>query len=334
MECCTLGQGVSFAGGPPRQPGVPPPAWPQGGVPGHETGATSLCLVAFCSTWLLPAGGGCSRGISCLRHRSGDGSGWARAGRCWLPRALAWLPSRAAASLPALERRWCITVPPLCLPRAWPRSGQPAAVHTWVPVAAQGGGVRPSPPQPCPLCPAAVPWVPRSWEDVATQGTGTDLKWERLGPTTPAVESRSSPWLEALGKIPTAPSPPLPRDLPGGDRQSPGHILTSAGGGDEACPATGPIQPPQCRRGPVRWGCGRVSLRGCLQPRWLLSPTAAGDAPAARCCHFLQLGFYRAGGRGAFIEPCLHFWSFLRDTYFQLCTSCLEPPPPRWPAGP
>lgn len=34
----------------------------------------------------------------------------------------------------------------------------------------------------------------------------------------------------------------------------------------------------------------------------------------AKRCHFLQLGFYRVGGRGAFIELCLHFWSFLRDT--------------------
>lgn len=35
--------------GSPCQPGVPLPAWPHGGVLGHEAGATSLCLVAFFS---------------------------------------------------------------------------------------------------------------------------------------------------------------------------------------------------------------------------------------------------------------------------------------------
>lgn len=262
------------------------------------------------------------RGISCPWHRSGHGSGWAWAGRCWLSRALASLAHQAAALLPVLERCWCVAVPPLCLPRARPCSDQPMAVHMRVSTAAQCRGVQPGPPQPCPLCPTAVPWVPRSSKDVATRGTGTHLKWERLGPTTAVVESHLSPslWLEALGEsVPMVPSSPclgiclgaairalgtslpwlvvgMKAALPLGLSSCPGAREAPHAGDVDACPCVGPSGPA---------GCSRLM--------------AARDAKAAKRCHFLQLGFYRVGGGGAFIEPCLHFWSFLRDTFSHAC---------------
>lgn len=68
-------------------------------------------------------------------------------------------------------------------------------------------------------------------------------------------------------------------------------------------------------------------------PAGFSSPTAAEDATTAKRCHFLQLGFYRVGGRGAFTELCLHFWSFLRDISSHEPPACHEPPSPRWPVG-
>lgn len=70
-----------------------------------------------------------------------------------------------------------------------------------------------------------------------------------------------------------------------------------------------PALPPGPCSCPVCWGCGHMSLCGC-------SPLmTAGDTVAAKRYHFLQEGFYGGWGGGrAFTEPCLHFWSFLRDT--------------------
>lgn len=96
-------------------------------------------------------------------------------------------------------------------------------------------------------------------------------------------------------------------DLPGSSTSSPWLVVgmkrallpgqSSCPSGDGKAPCAGDMG--TCPTGPA----GRSS------------PTAAGDATTAKRCHFLQLGFYRVGGRGAFIELCLHFWSFLRDTF-------------------
>lgn len=138
--------------------------------------------------------------VSCPWHRSEDGSGWvllaalssgtpsssiaSHAGETLVHRPAIALPASGLATLQQARGRACVG------PHSCPWQA-------------------PVPQQPCPLCPTAVLGVPWSWEDVATQGTRTDLKWERQGPTTCAMESCSSlsPWLEMLGEsVPTAPS--------------------------------------------------------------------------------------------------------------------------------
>lgn len=55
------------------------------------------------------------------------------------------------------------------------------------------------------------------------------------------------------------------------------------------------------------------------------SPLAALPPSSRGCagCKVLPLftaGVLQGGGKGTFTEPCLHFWSFLRDTF-----SCASP---------
>lgn len=171
------------------------------------------------------------------------------------------------------------------------------AVHTRVPVAAQGGGVQPSPPHPCPLCLTAMGALELwghghvgHWHRSEMEETGQPRLWWRA-----ACPHHRCGWRHLGSLFPQPPALPT-WGLPGGGHQSPGPILAAL------VVEMKPDLPSSllCRS---------------LQPHWLLSPTAAGAAQAAKRCHFLQLGFYRAGGRGAFTELCLHFWSFLRDTF-------------------
>lgn len=80
--------------------------------------------------------------------------------------------------------------------------------------------------------------------------------------------------------------------LPGSGHQSLRHVLTIAGGGDEASPAA--------REAPRARDLGTCPCAGPSGPTGCSPVTAAVSAPAAKRCHFLQLGFYRAGGEGGF----------------------------------
>lgn len=61
-------------------------------------------------------------------------------------------------------------------------------------------------------------------------------------------------------------------------------------------------------------GAGPSSPAGYSPPRQL------GMRWLQSAATLYSWGFTGLGGRGAFIEPCLHFWSFLRDTF-----SCARP---------
>lgn len=95
--------------------------------------------------------------------------------------------------------------------------------------------------------------------------------------------------------------------------------------------------PPWCRVHPAcpgpRWVPEMpgvpVPVRGSPCPFAALLASSRGRA-GHKALPLFTAGFLQGGGvgRGAFTERCLHFWSFLRDTF-----SC-EPPPPPWPVGP
>lgn len=97
------------------------------------------------------------------------------------------------------------------------------AVHTWLP---RVGALSPAHHSPVPSAP--LPWVPWSWGDMAMQGTGADVKWERLAnhtcgeePLVPIITVAGGTW----EVCPHSLQPSLPGDLPGGGHQSSGHIL-------------------------------------------------------------------------------------------------------------
>lgn len=102
-------------------------------------------------------------------------------------------------------------------------------------------------------------------------------------------------------------SPWLPVHLPGSSTSSPQLLVGMKPAllpGLSSCPS----------------GAGKAPRAGDMGmcptgPAGLSSPMAAGDMMTAKHCHFLQLGFYRVGVGGAFIELYLRFWSFLKDTF-------------------
>jgi len=241
-------------------------------------------FLAWGSVWLLPAGAGCSRGVPCPGHSSGDVSGWAGAGCCRLPRH----QRRSGAGETLVHRQCrCFACPGLSRAAPSPRPG--------VLVAARAGGVQPSLPQPCPLSPAALPWVPWSWEDMAGVGHWGRAQMGETGASCCCGGELLVPVPVAGGAWELRPHGPQTL-LPGDSHGSPGLILATAGGGDEACPATGPVPPSPVPERPCVLGTwARVPTR--VPP----APTAARGAPAANRCHFLQLGFYRVGGGGGLL---------------------------------
>lgn len=173
--------------------------------------------------------------VSCLWPGSADGSGWARARRRWLPRALATLTPQAAASPPALERlmrRRAATLPAqgsamLC-PQLCSR-GSPGCLG-------QGRAAKPTTALSCCRALGALELGGHGrmghWDrsQMAETGANHACGREPLVPVTMA----GGVW----GICPYGPLLPLPGDLPGSDCGSPGHVLTTAGGGDEASSAT------------------------------------------------------------------------------------------------
>lgn len=234
--------------------------------------------------------------VSCLWHRSEDGSGWvllaalnsgtpsssiiSHAGETLMHCPAVALPVQGLATLQ--QARGCACVGPHCCPQQ-----------------------APIPQLPCPL-PHCHAVGALEQEDVATQGTRTDLKRERQGAITCVMESCSSlsPWLGVLGESCPHSSQ---LNLPGSSTSSPWLVVGTKPAllaGLSSCPSG-------ARKAPCAGDMGTCPAG----PAGFSSLTAAGDATTAKRCHFLQLGFYRVGGRGAFIELCLHFWSFLRDTF-------------------
>lgn len=185
---------------------------------------------------------------------------------------------------------------------------------------------------------------------LSVRGAGA-WPWLRAGLV--GGSSDDSPWLPTpLLFLPHRHRVPLPcpaEGLWGWSTAARGHQLlvpvTAAGGIWGGCP-----RGPQPSLAAVKawgtslsrwWGRSRAASQPCCceqhaeppgcpsvgPPALLAAPR--GAAPAAKCCHFLPLGFCRGGreGGGAFLEPCLHFWSFLRETFSR------RPPPPQQPAG-
>lgn len=202
-----------------------------------------------------------------------------------------------------LKRHWCIVLPLLCLSRAWPHSNKPMAVHVWVPTAAHS---RHQPPN-CPVLSASLPCCgcpgaggcghtgrQDSFQMRETRGNHV-CDGELLIPVTMAGG--------AWGVCPHGPQ----LDLPGSSTSSPQLWWARSLPCLQACPAA----PVVLERPHMCWEHEQCPAG----PAGFSSPMAAGEAMTAKRCHFLQLGFYRVGGRGAFIELCLHFWSFLRDTF-------------------
>lgn len=63
------------------------------------------------------------------------------------------------------------------------------------------------------------------------------------------------------------------------------------------------------------WGRGHVSH----WPRWLLFSDGSWGRDDCKALPLFTAGVLQGGGRGAFIGLCLHFWSFLRDTFSHEC---------------
>lgn len=117
--------------------------------------------------------------------------------------------------------------------------------------------------------------------------------------------------LEAFGEVvPMVPSPPWLHSKHG--------KCPCPGGGEGAAPppshaAVSSIQSPQA------------------VPLWVPQPCSLlplGLRQLQSAATFYRWDFAGVGGRGgAFLELCLHFWSFLRDTFSR------QPPPPQQPVG-
>lgn len=214
----------------------------------------------------------------------------------------------AAVSLPMLEGCWCITVPPLHQPRVWPCSDQPTLCTRGSPWLPRVGAFSPAHHSPVPSAP--LPWVPWSWGDMATQGTGADLKWERLAnhtcgeePLVPIITVAGGTW----EVCPHSLQPSLPGDLPGGGHQSSGHILVVLAVGMKP---DLPSSLPSAREVLCAGDVGACPHAGPSSPTGCSPPQQPGLRRLQSAATFYSWGFTGQGGGGLLLNRVCIFGAF------------------------
>lgn len=177
-----------------------------------------------------------------------------------------------------------------------------------------------SAPLPCHGCPRAG----KAWPCRAPGQISDGQDWDQPHPWWRTAPPFFCGWRHLGSLSPWAPLC-LPGDLPGSGHRRPGHVLATAGGGAGACPAAWcpAVLVPEDTKCQGRW---HESLGASLQPHWLLFSDSSKVLP------LFTAGVLQGRGEGGFTELCLHFLELFKR-HFQLCASCLELPPPRWPVG-